>query len=100
MKLCKRNITPHIRKREYDSDATPPSLEAENIPLDVGSWNERSPGKTIFVSYVFAGLRSPTTGLLLTYLACTSILWNMCSHESFTDSLSARLYPNETRETV
>ena len=31
-KLRQRNITPHIRKREYDSDTTPPPLEAEKHP--------------------------------------------------------------------
>ena len=79
-KLRQRNITPHIRKRVYDSDTTPPPLEAEKHPARRWVVERTLAWQNHFPSLRVRWAKKPGNWLALLYFACTLILWNMCLH--------------------
>ena len=80
-KLRKRNITPHIRKREYDSDPKPPPLESEKHPARRWVVERTLSWQNDFRSLRTRWTKKSDNWLAFIYFACTLILWRMCSHE-------------------
>lgn len=80
IKLRKRKFTPHIRKREYDSDLTPPPLEAEKHPARRWVVERTISWQNDFRSLRIRWAKKSSNWLALIYFACALILWKMCSH--------------------
>ncbi len=81
-KLRKRNITPHIRKRDYgNSDPMPPPLESEKHPARRWVVERTLSWQNDFRSLRTRWAKKSVNWLAFIYLACTLILWKMCAHE-------------------
>lgn len=81
-KLRKRNITPHIRKREYESDVkTPPPLESEKYPARRWVVERTLSWQNDFRSLRTRWSKKSSNWLAFLYLASTLILWQMCSRD-------------------
>jgi putative transposase len=80
-KLRKRKITPHIRKREYGSNPPPPPLESEKHPARRWVVERTLSWQNDFRSLRIRWAKKSSNWLALIYLACTLILWRMCSHD-------------------
>lgn len=81
-KLRKRNITPHIRKREYESDVKPPPpLESEKHPARRWVVERTLSWQNDFRSLRTRWAKKSSNWLAFLYLASTLILWQMCSHD-------------------
>lgn len=79
-KLRKRKITPHIRKREYDSNPPPP-LESKKHPVRRWVVERTLSWQNDFRSLRIRWTKKSSNWLALIYFACTLILWRMCSYD-------------------
>jgi len=79
--LLRRNIKPHIRKRKYVSQTpAPPPLESERLPARRWVVERTFSWQNDFRSLRVRWAKKPSNWLGLIYLACTFVLWNMCSN--------------------
>lgn len=79
-KLRKRNITPHIRQREYgDSTPTLPPLVSEKYPARRWVVERAFSWQNDFRSLHTRWTKKSSNWLAFIYLACTLILWSMSS---------------------
>jgi len=79
-KLRKRKIVPHIRKRTYPSRPTPPPLESQLPPARRWVVERTLSWQDDFRSLWVRWAKKSSHWLALIYLACTFVLWSMCSH--------------------
>lgn len=78
-KLRRRNIHPHLRKRNFGGETPPPPLEAQKHPARRWVVERTLAWLTNFRSLRVRWAKKSSNWLALIYLACTLILWRMCS---------------------
>ncbi len=78
--LLRRKIKPHIRKREYSSQPLPPPLEPQRYPARRWVVERTLSWQNDFRSLRVRWAKKSSNWLALIYLACTFVLWRMCSN--------------------
>jgi putative transposase len=78
-KLLRQKIVPHIRKRSYASRPIPPPLEAQLHPARRWVVERTLSWQNDFRSLRVRWAKKSSNWLALIYLACTFILWSMCT---------------------
>jgi len=79
MKLRRRNIQPHLRKRNFGRESPPPPLEAKKYPARHWVVERTLSWQNDFRSLRVRWAKKSSNWLALIYFACTLILWRMCS---------------------
>jgi putative transposase len=79
-KLLKRHFRPHIPKREYASQPPEPKENAQRYPARRWVVERTLSWQNDFRSLRIRWAKKPGNWLALIYLACTFVLWNMCTH--------------------
>lgn len=79
-KLIRRNLVPHVRQRHFASRPLPPPLESELHPARRWVVERTLSWQNDFRSLRTRWAKKSSNWLALIYIACTLILWNMCSH--------------------
>jgi transposase len=79
-KLRQRNFTPHIRKRDYDSDLPPPPWKGHKHPARRWVVERTISWQNDFRSLRIRWAKKSSNWLALIYFAYTLILLRMCSH--------------------
>jgi putative transposase len=80
LKLRKRKYRPHIRKRQYGSQPSPPALEPHRYPARRWVVERTLSWQNDFRSLRVRWAKKSCNWLALIYLACTFVLWNIISN--------------------
>ena len=79
-KLFKRHFRPHIPKREYASQPAAPEWNSPRHPTRRWVVERTLSWQNDFRSLRVRWAKKSGNWLALIYLACTFVLWNMCTH--------------------